>query len=121
MAVTNLILTALATNLFQDTVSANAAVVVKASSGTLYAIHIDNSLNAAATYLKLYDSAGAIVVGTSVPDFVLMAPAAFVGNILISTNGIVFAAGLQEASVTAGGTAGTTSPTSNTVVSIVYT
>ena len=86
MAVSNLILTALATNLWKDTVVANAAVVLKASSGTFYVIYADNSLNAAeAEYLKLYDSAGAIIVGTTVPDWVFKIPAAFVGNICIAT------------------------------------
>ena len=122
MAVTNLILTALATNLFSDTVIANAAVVVKASSGTFYVIYVDNSANAAeAEYLKLYDSAGAVVVGTTVPDFVLHIPAAYVGPILIAPIGIAFASGLQSAGVTAGGTAGTTAPTAALIAHIVYT
>jgi len=122
MAVTNLILTALATNLYKNTVVANAASVIKASAGTLYAIYVDNSANAAeAEYLKLYDSAGAVVVGTTVPDFVFKIPAAFVGNLMIATSGIAFAAGLQIAAVTAGGTAGTTSPTASLEGDVVYT
>ena len=122
MAVSNLILTALATNLFKDTVSANAAVSIKASSGTLYVIHVDNSANAAeAEFIKLFDSAGAVTVGTTVPDWVIKVPAAFVGNVLIATEGIAFASGLQLATVTAGGTAGTTSPTAACKVSVVYT
>ena|SRR3989304_3814942 len=121
MAVTNLILTALATNLFKDTVSANAAVVIKASAGTLYVIYVDNSLNAAASYLKLYDTAAAVTPGTTVPDFVFKIPGLFVGNILVATSGIAFAAGLQESTVTTGGTAGVTSPSAACVVNIAYT
>lgn len=121
MAVTNLTLTALATYLFKDTGSTNSAAVVKASSGTLYAIYVDNSLNAAASYLKLYDSAGAIVVGTTAPDFIFRIPGLFVGNILIATSGIAFASGLQSATVTAGGTAGTTAPSAAVTIDVVYT
>jgi len=122
MAVTNLILTALATNLFQDTSNANVVVSVKASAGTLYVIHVDNSANAgAASYVKLFDSAGAVTLGTTVPDWVIKVPGAFVGNVLIATSGLVFANGLQVATVTAGGTAGTTSPTGAVIVRIVYT
>lgn len=121
MAVTNLILTALATNLFKDTGCTNSAVAIKASSGTLYAIYVDNSLNAAVTYLKLYDTAGAVVVGTTVPDFVFKVPGLFVGNILIATSGIAFTSGLQSAALTAGGTAGTTAPSAAFTIDVAYT
>lgn len=122
MAVSTLILTALATNLFKDTNSANAAVVIKASSGTLYAVHVDNSLNAGvASYVKLYDTAAAVTVGTTVPDWVIKVAAAFVGNVLIATAGVAFASGLQVATVTVGGTAGTVSPGFAVTVNVVYT
>ena len=48
MAVTQLTLSALATSLFSDSDSGNAAVAVKASSATLYYIEADNASNAAA-------------------------------------------------------------------------
>lgn len=122
MAVSNLILTALATNLFQDTINANVVISVKGSAGTLYVIHVDNSANAAAaSYVKLFDSAAAITLGTTVPDWVIKVPGAFVGNVLIATSGIVFASGLQVATVTVGGTAGAVSPTGAVIVRIVYT
>jgi hypothetical protein len=121
MAVSNLILTALATNLFQDTVSANAAVVIKAATGTFYVIHVDNSLCAAPSFVKLWDLAAAVVVGTTVPDWVIKVPAAFKGNVLVATAGIVFTLGLQVATVTTGGTAGVASPAAAVVVSIAYT
>lgn len=121
MAVTNLTLTALATSLFQDTVSANAAVSVKASGGTLYQVNVDNSANASIVYTKLYATAGAVVVGTTVPDWVLLVPASFVGTILLAPAGLSFSNGLQAATVTAGGTAGTSSPASSVIVRIAYT
>lgn len=120
MAVSNLILTELATNLFKDTISANVAIVVKAGAGTFYVIHVDN-LPVVASYVKLWDSVGAIIVGTTVPDWVIKVPASFKGNVLIATGGIVFATGLQVATVTAGGTGGIVSPTGNVTVSIAYT
>lgn len=121
MAVSNLILTALATNLFKDTNNANSAVVIKASSGTLYVVYVDNSLNAAVSYVKLYDTAGAVTVGTTIPDWVIHIAASFTGNVLIATSGVAFANGLQVATVTAGGTAGTTSPVSAVTINVVYT
>lgn len=121
MAVSNLILTALATNLFKDTVSGKDAVVIIAAGGTLFAIHVDNSLNAAASYVKLYDSAGVVTVGTTVPDFVIKVPGLFVGNVLIATTGIAFAAGLQLGTVTTGGTAGVAAPAAACKVAIAYT
>ena len=121
MAVSNLILTALSTNLFQDTNNAAAGVVIKASSGTLYVVYVDNSANGAASYVKLYDTAGAVIVGTTVPDWVIKVAASFKGNVLIATSGSAFASGLVVATTTAGGTAGNTGPSSAVVVEIAYT
>jgi hypothetical protein len=122
MAVSNLILTALATNLFKDTLSGAVAVSIKAAPGTFFVIHADNALNpAAASFIKLYDTAGAVVVGTTVPDWVIKVPAAFVGNVLIATDGIAFAAGLQLATVTTGGTGGLVAPTLACIIAIAYT
>jgi len=119
MAVSNLILAALAANLFQDTVNANTPIVVKGSAGTLYLIHIDNTLNGVPSFVKLYDTAAVVTVGTTAPDWIIKVPAGvklpvpFVG-------GVAFAAGLQAATVTTGGTSGTTSPASAVALSISY-
>jgi len=121
MAVTNLTLTALATYLFKDTSNGNAAVVVKASAGILYAVYVDNSLNAAISYVKLFDNAEAVVVGTTVPDWVLEVPASFKGTILLCVAGAAFAAGLQVATVLTGGTAGVAPPGAAVTVNVVYT
>lgn len=121
MAVTNLSLPQVGSQLFQDTDNENASIVVKASSGTFYVVYVDNSANAgAASYVKLYNSNGSVTVGTTVPDWVLMAPGAFVGDIMVVTGGVAFSTGLQVSTVTTGGTAGTTSPSSAVVVRIVY-
>lgn len=120
MAVSNLILTALSTNLFKDSANTNAAIVVKGSSGTLYVIHIDNSALAAVAYVKLYDTASAVTVGTTVPDWVFRIPAS-VQLAITLMGGVAFANGLQVATVTTGGTAGTTAVATPPTVNIAYT
>lgn len=121
MAVSNLILTALATNLFQDTNNANSAIAVKAASGTIFVVYVDNSANAAKSYVKFFDTNAAVTVGTTVPDWCIQVAASFKGNVLIATAGVAFTTGLQVATVTTGGTAGVTSPSSAVVVQIAYT
>lgn len=107
------------TNLFTETSLANTALVVKASSATLHLAVIDNTANGAASYVKVYNSAGAVTVGTTVPDDVWLVPASSTRT-FYNVGGTVFGTGLQVACVTAGGTAGTTSPTSAVVARIVY-
>jgi len=80
---------------------------------------VDNSLNAATSYLKLYNDAGPVVVGTTVPTLVIPAT---LGQTERWTNldGYAFATALSFACVTdGGGTAGTTSPASNVTVRIL--
>jgi hypothetical protein len=124
MAQTTVALAAVAsTNEFIETAlgtgSALAGQVVKSGAGTTYVIEVDNSANAAITYLKCYHSNGAITVGTTAPDEIHLIPGLAKVDI-IPVGGKAFAAGLQVAAVTAGGTAGTTAPTSSTIVRIVY-
>ena len=105
---------------FADSAAGSTANAVVASAATVYAITIDNTLNAAAdTYFKLYDSAGAINVGTSVPDYVIRCRQG-VKRTLVIPDGLYFANGIAEAALTTGGTAGSTGPTSNVPISIVY-
>lgn len=85
------------------------------AAGKVYMIEVDNSLNAAASYLKLYDS-GTPVVGTTVPDFVWRVPAGQ-SRPMVIPEGIDFTI-LSMACVTTGGTAGTTSPASPVTVRI---
>lgn len=80
---------------------------VLGAAGTIYLIDIDNSLNAAASYLKLYDALS-VTVGTTVPDVVIRV-AAGVRRSMSIPEGLAFAV-LSMACVTAGGTAGATGP-----------
>ena len=106
--------------LFQDTVSANSAVSVQGSSTTIYQIEIDNTANAAEDeYVKFWNTAGAVTVGTTVPDMVIEVRQAVKRSIVIP-DGLVYQTGLAVATVTAGGTGGATSPGASVVVKIVY-
>jgi hypothetical protein len=120
MAVTNLTITSLAASLFQDTANTNAAAVVKASAGTLFALMVDNTGLAAVAYVKLYDTAGAVVVGTTVPDWVFKITASIIVP-FVWAPGIAFSAGLQVCTVTTGGTAGAVAVATPPTVRIVYT
>ena len=104
--------------LLTDTSAAATAVVAKASSAVLYEIELDNTANAAATYLKLFNT-GTVTVGTTVPDMVVMVPASVSRTVVVPT-GITFATALAYCAVTAGGTAGTTAPSSAFAIKMGY-
>lgn len=110
---------------FNDTAMGNTADGVKASSALVYSITVDNSLNGgAASYVKLYNLAsGSVVVGTTAPDEIIYVPAGAVLTHVFWTSaapGKTFGTALSAACVTAGGTAGVTSPVSNVSVTINY-
>ena len=93
---------------------------VKASSGTLYALVLDNTANAAASYVKLWDVAsGDVTVGTTAPDWIFKLPASTSVTFVIPA-GEAFGTALTIACVTTAGTAGTTGPTSDVVAQLVY-
>ena len=97
---------------------------IKASSAKVFSIIIDNSLNNAATYVKLWNVAsGSVVLGTTAPDDIILVPANAVVTEVYYTGasqGKTFGTALSAAAVTAGGTAGVTSPSSPTVVTVNY-
>ena len=119
MATSTLVQAALAANIFNETSVANAKIDVKASSAIVYFIQVDNTANGAASYLKLYNT-NTVTVGTTVPDDVILVPAS-VTRVIAMPAGVTFGTGLSVACVTAGGTAGTTSPVSAVIVRIAYT
>jgi hypothetical protein len=110
--------------IFTDTVVGNAVDAIKASSAVLYYVIIDNTLNVAASYLKLYNLAsGSTTVGTSAPDQIIYCPASSLITVPFYTGaapGVVFGTALTAACVTAGGTAGTVSPSSAVVFTAAY-
>jgi len=97
---------------------------IKASSAKVFSIIVDNSLNNAATYVKLWNVAsGSVVIGTTAPDEIVYVPAnAIVTQVLYTgaSQGKTFGTALSAAAVTAGGTAGVAAPSSATVVTINY-
>jgi hypothetical protein len=110
---------------FQDTAMGNAVDAIKASSAKVYSVIVDNSANGgAATYVKLFNLAsGSVTLGTTAPDEIIYVPAGAVVTKQYFTSaaqGVTFGTALSAAAVTTGGTAGTTSPVSSVVVSVIY-
>lgn len=106
------------TKLIKDTdAGATASTDVTGTSGSIFMIDVDNTANVAdAAYLKIYDAASP-TVGTTVPDFVLKVPANQ-RRAMVAPDGLDFSA-LSYAVVTAGGTSGTTAPSSTVTLSMV--
>ena len=110
--------------IYQNTAIGNTASAVKASSTlALYAV-VDNTANVAATYVKFYNLAsGSVTVGTTSPDEVLFCPASVISTFQLQTGataGQTFGTALTVAAVNTGGTAGTTSPSSNVPLLIAF-
>lgn len=107
-------------SLFIDTANGSTVVAVKASSAVIYQLELDNTANAAASYFKMFNVAsGSVTLGTTVPDKVEMVPASTKITITIP-GGVTYGTACSCASTTAGGTAGTTAPSSGFIVKIVY-
>lgn len=117
MAVTTTpISSGIASNIVKDTDSDGTAENdVRSGAATLYLVYVDNSANAAASFTKLYDAA-APTVGTTAPDYIFKTPASVRRTYWLDPAGVAFATAISFATVTAGGTAGTTNPTSNVEV-----
>ena len=110
--------------IFQDTAMGAVVDGIKSSSALVYSVTIDNTANSSASYVKLYNLAsGSVVVGTTVPDEVFLAPANVLVTALFKTaaaGGKTFGTALSAACLTTGGTAGVTAPTNPTIVSVNY-
>lgn len=91
---------------------------VTGSSGALFMVDIDNALNSVSSYLKVYDSASP-VVGTTPPDLIF-AVGPSIRRSFVLPEGWAFT-NLSFACVTAGGTAGSSSPASAVLVWLVTT
>lgn len=106
-------------NIVTDTTSnATSEDDVRGGATTVYMVDVDNTANAAVSYVKLYDSASP-TVGTTAPDFVFKVTASTRKVFVLDMSGIAFTTGLSFATVTAGGTAGTSSPSSSVIVRIL--
>lgn len=110
--------------IFQDSAMGASADGIKSSSAKVYSVTIDNSANAAPSYVKLYNLAsGSVTVGTTAPDEIIYVPSNAVVTQVYFTGaaqGKTFGTGLSAACVTTGGTAGSTPPSSSVIVSVTY-
>ena len=97
-----------------DQCDENANSLPVGSSVTLDGVLIDNTLNTAKSYVKIYNNSGPSP-GTTAPDMVLVAPAQ---NTIAYTfaSGVAFS-NFSFACVTTPGTAGAIGPTNAVVVS----
>lgn len=123
MAVTNVDLSAPSgAKRYENTDLDGTKSAVSSAAGRLYSIRVDNSANGAASYLKMWDAAsGDVTVGTTAPDWIYKIPASTKKTLVfVGDTDDEFGTALTAACVTAGGTAGTTNPTSNVNVQIVY-
>ena len=119
MAVTKTVLGAiLVDTVYVDTDVAGTVVYATTSSSTLYQIDIDNSLNIAVSYLKIYDSADA-TAGTTSPNYILKAPGS--GRISYSIpEGQPLPTALGYCCTNAPGVAGSTGPTNDVTVRFLF-
>jgi len=102
---------ALGTNEYEHWELGSTKVTVVAAAATMRGWLIDNTANESDVWLKLYDALIAnVTVGSTVPTVIWRCPA---GKIEPRTcpEGVAFATGITAACLSAGGTAGTTSPT----------
>jgi hypothetical protein len=119
MAITRLIHPNLAYFVHSDTAIAGTAVTIAERSVTIYYIRVDNSANGAASYLKFYFINTPVTVGTTVPDEVILLPASTIVNRSMP-GGLIVPTGLIVACTTAGGTSGSTSPSSSVPLQVTY-
>ena len=96
----------------------NSADTIKASSGTIYTVEINNSNNSANSYIRFFDHASP-TVGSTIPEMVLKCPASTTVTYQFVL-GVAFGTAITIAGLTVGGTSGTTSPTNNVIVKVVY-
>ena len=102
----------------QTSSTATADNDVLNAGGTIFMLDVDNTANVAQdVYVKLYNHAGP-TVGTTAPDLVFLVKQG-VRRQLGLPEGVLFATAISLATVTAGGTAGTTSPGSSVIVRIL--
>jgi len=105
---------------WSDLVANASPELLLASTATLLGLEADNSQNTDDSYLKLWNIATVPSVGSSVPDWVFRIKG---GEKLLlqfdsDGTGVAMSTGVALACVTAGGTAGTTSPTNNVLVTL---
>lgn len=84
------------TTSFLNSAATTNATNLKATAGTVYTIHANNT-TASAKYLRLYNLASAPTVGTSTPVMVITIPASSSISVSVSALGIAFGTGISYA------------------------
>ena len=119
MAASNIpLLTGASLYLNTDVDDTAGAAAVSAASCVIYEMELDNTANAAATYMRMYNTA-TVTLGTTVPDSIIMIPAS-VKITLVLPSGVTFGTALRLSAGTSATLATTTAPTSNFAVKLVY-
>jgi hypothetical protein len=103
---------------FRDPVLSNTAQTIKSEPGTLGGWSFGNPHATDLAYVHLYDTADAVVVGTTVPTLSLIVPASGGNNHPISNYGIPFHNGLKIAASTTA--AGSSAPTTALTTNVYY-
>jgi hypothetical protein len=104
--------------LFTSTTVGATAIVISAASNVIYEMELDNTANAAATYMRMHNT-GTVTPGTTVPDQILMIPAS-TSITLVYPGGVTFDTALTITAGTSATLATTTAPSSAFAVKIVY-
>ena len=89
------------------------------ASGTLYMLQIDNTNNSGVVYVKFYDTAGSITVGTANPNYQFRADGSTL-HTLVFPKGLTFAVGFTHVCVT-NVAPGTTAPGSAVTIRYITT
>lgn len=111
-----------ASNIFVDTSNGATASQVKTSSAVLFLVEVDNSAGSIEVFTKIYNVSSAPSVGTTAPHDIIRTPAGAVNPRTYGLGeGVTHGTGIFIATVTTGGTGGTTAPTSSVSVKVMYT
>jgi len=119
MAISTTVLDArFGTKIVSDTDTDETATVdITGATGSVYYVQIAAGATDATNYFKIYDIGG-VAVGNTDPIFVIKVPASTTKECIIS-GGMPFTTALSFATVTAGGTGGTTGPSGATVTALI--
>ena len=102
----------------QTTATATPDQNATGAAGTLHLVDIDNTANGAIVYVKIYDLAGGVVVGTTAPDWIFRVPPSVRRSFAIPV-GVTLLNGFSFAATQEAGTAGNTSPAGAVIVRLL--
>ena len=96
----------------------NSVVTADSTSGTLYAVYLDNTAGSGDAHFRVFDANNA-ANGTTDPDHIFYAPGNTARMYSIPA-GLAYATGLQYAASPTGGTAGTTALQSTLIARLLF-